>query len=165
VLVDITHRQEAIGVERIIQFMLDKADVGFGSLEEVADAIAAYQPHRDRPENLDGLKKNLRLGADNRWRWHWDPLLFNDTNGLGASQSAERLMEAAAAIAIPTLLVRGKLSDLVSEETAREFLEIAPHADYVDVTDAGHMVAGDRNDRFTEAVVHFLDRLAAMRST
>jgi hypothetical protein len=37
---------------------------GFDSLEEVADAIGAYQPHRKRPKNLDGLGKNLRLGAD-----------------------------------------------------------------------------------------------------
>jgi pimeloyl-ACP methyl ester carboxylesterase len=67
--------------------------------------------------------------------------------------------DAARALDLPTLLVRGKLSDLVSEETAREFLEMCPSAAYVDVSDAGHMVAGDRNDRFTAAVIDFLEEL------
>jgi pimeloyl-ACP methyl ester carboxylesterase len=48
----------------------------------------------------------------------------------------------------------------VSVETAREFLELCPHAEFVDVSDAGHMVAGDRNDVFSAAVVGFLDRLS-----
>jgi hypothetical protein len=30
----------------------------------------------------------------------------------------------------------------------------------IDVLDAGHMVAGDANDAFTEAVIRFLDSLA-----
>jgi pimeloyl-ACP methyl ester carboxylesterase len=39
---------------------------------------------------------------------------------------------------------------------------MCPSAQYVDVSDAGHMVAGDRNDRFTEAVIEFLDGLPEM---
>lgn len=159
VLVDITPRQEQLGVARIVGFMLERAEDGFGSLEEVADAIADYQPHRERPTNLDGLRKNLRLDPDGRWRWHWDPLLFHPDSGLRSAQHSGRMLAAAARLTPPTLLVRGKLSDLVSEETAREFLELCPHAAYVDVSGAGHMVAGDRNDRFTDAVVSFLDSL------
>lgn len=161
VLVDITPRQERAGVERIIGFMLDRAEEGFASLDEAADAVAAYQPQRPRPTNFDGLRKNLRLDPDNRWRWHWDPLLFNAERGLGrrASGASGGLLEQAARnIACPTLLVRGRLSDVASEETVQEFLELVPHAEYVDVSGAGHMVAGDRNDAFTGAVVEFLRR-------
>lgn len=159
VLVDITPRQEAQGVDRIVGFMLDRAEEGFADLDEVADAIADYQPHRERPSNLDGLRKNLRHDLDGRWRWHWDPALFNDTSGLRSAGVAGRFITAARQLTLPTLLVRGKLSDLVSEETAGEFLEMVPHAEFVDVSGAGHMVAGDRNDRFTGAVVNFLTRL------
>ena len=35
---------------------------------------------------------------------------------------------------------------------------MVPHAEYVDVEDASHMVAGDRNDVFCEAVIDFLSR-------
>jgi pimeloyl-ACP methyl ester carboxylesterase len=159
VLVDITPRQEREGVDRIVSFMLDRAVEGFASLDEAADAVADYQPHRSRPRDHSGLQKNLRLDPDGRWRWHWDPELFNTRSGLHAAQESGRFLNAASALRLPTLLVRGKLSDLVSEETAREFLELVPHASFVDVSDAGHMVAGDRNDRFCDAVVGFLAEL------
>lgn len=159
VLVDITPRQEREGVDRIVSFMLDRAVEGFGSLDEAADAVAAYQPHRQRPRDHSGLRKNLRLDDDGRWRWHWDPELFNSDSGLHAAQESGRFVAAAARLTLPTLLVRGKLSDLVSEETASEFLALVPHARFVDVSDAGHMVAGDRNDRFCDAVVEFLATL------
>jgi non-heme chloroperoxidase len=78
---------------------------------------------------------------------------------VGTGQSHSRFEAAARALDVPTLLVRGRLSDLVSEETAEEFLALCPHAEYVDVSEAGHMVAGDRNDAFTEAVAGFVGRL------
>lgn len=159
VLVDITPRQEREGVNRIVSFMLDRAVDGFASLDEAAEAVAGYQPHRRRPADHTGLQKNLRLDDDGRWRWHWDPNLFNTDNGLHSAQEPGRFVDAASRLTLPTLLVRGKLSDLVSEETAREFLDLVPHARFVDVSDAGHMVAGDRNDRFCDAVVGFLNEL------
>ncbi len=161
VLVDITPRQEAAGVTRIVEFMMDRAETGYASLDEAADAIAAYQPHRERPSTHDGLRKNLRLDADGRWRWHWDPLLFNDVSGLSGASEQARIADAARLLSCPVMLIRGLLSDLVSEDTSRELMELVPHARSVDVTGAGHMVAGDRNDLFTTAVVDFLDALRA----
>ena len=70
-----------------------------------------------------------------------------------------RLQDAARNITIPTLLVRGRVSDLLSEEGARTCSGWCPHAEYVDVEGAGHMVAGDKNDLFNDAIVNFLDRL------
>ena len=67
------------------------------------------------------------------------------------------MVEIARRLTLPTLLVRGKLSDLVTEAEVAEFLEMVPHARYVDVANAAHMIAGDRNDVFTDAVVGFLD--------
>jgi pimeloyl-ACP methyl ester carboxylesterase len=48
------------------------------------------------------------------------------------------------------------MSDVVSHDSVKDFLKAAPHATYVDVADASHMVAGDRNDAFTEALLNFL---------
>ena len=158
VLVDITPRWEHAGLQRILAFMTAFPD-GFDSLEHAADAIAAYQPQRRTRKSADDLRELLREGGDGRWRWHWDPELFNSDNGLHAAQEPGRFVAAAAQLTLPTLLVRGKLSDLVSEETAQEFLELVPHAQFVDVSGAGHMVAGDRNDRFCDAVVEFLEAL------
>ena len=157
VLVDITPRVEQAGVDRIRAFMTARPE-GFGSLEEVADTIAAYIPHRPRPKDLNGLQKNLRLGADGRYRWHWDPQLIGPDR-LGRRRDPERLLAAARALRVPTLLVRGKISDVVSDETTQEFLEAVSHAKYADVAGAGHMVAGDRNDAFSKAVLEFLEEV------
>lgn len=161
VLVDIAHRSEAAGVQRIIDFMTGKPD-GFGSLDEAADAIASYMPHRPRPSNLAGLARNLRLGDDGRYRWHWDPKFINPGVRPSSSSGEQNpFADHARRLTMPVLLVRGRMSDVVSEAAAHEFLELVPHAQYVDVGDAHHMVAGDRNDAFTDAVVAFLTALPA----
>jgi non-heme chloroperoxidase len=155
VLVDIAPRIEPEGVGKINAFMSQKPD-GFASLEEVAEAIASYQPHRNRPRNLDGLAKNVRLGPDGRYRWHWDPRFRAGRRDMEQRQA--RLEACARNLALPTLLVRGGLSDILSEDGARSFLQMCPHSEYVNVTGAAHMVAGDRNDIFATSVIDFLAR-------
>jgi pimeloyl-ACP methyl ester carboxylesterase len=162
VLVDVAHRVEESGRERIGAFMTGNID-GFASLEEAADAIAAYNPHRPRPKDLSGLAKNLRQRDDGRWVWHWDPRFV--MGQLGSADETrtsvvdpQRLEKAVDALAIPALLVRGRSSDLLSEEGARDFMERVPHAEFADVAGAGHMVAGDRNEVFNQAILGFLDR-------
>ncbi|WP_419912719.1 alpha/beta fold hydrolase [Hoeflea sp.] len=161
VLVDVTPRMRRDGVDRILGFMSDRMEEGFGSLEEAADTIAAYLPNRGRPKSLDGLSKNLRLGDDGRYRWHWDPAFINGPHPVnsGKLRSDDFRMSATRALTIPTLLVRGRQSELVSEEHAEEFLELVPHAKLADVSGAGHMVAGDRNDIFLRAILEFLNDL------
>ncbi|HEB88125.1 MAG TPA: alpha/beta hydrolase [Deltaproteobacteria bacterium] len=155
VLVDIATRMEPEGLDRIFTFMQAAPD-GFASLEEAADAIAAYNPHRPRPSDLRGLEKNLRRGADGRWRWHWDPRFLEQKIPAEPPQQWSALDDAARSLDLPTLLVRGRMSDILSEEGARVFLEQVPHAKFADISNAGHMVAGDRNDLFTNAVLEFL---------
>jgi pimeloyl-ACP methyl ester carboxylesterase len=157
VLVDIAPRIEPEGAKRITSFMIGRPD-GYASLEEVADAIADYTQHRSRPRDLESLKKNLRLGETGRWHWHWDPR-FMGADGPAEIVDRQRLFAAARRLAFPTLLVRGRESDILSDEGVREFLSHLPNAQYVDVGGAGHMVAGDRNDAFTEAVRGFLARV------
>ena len=162
VLVDIAPRIEPKGIQNIKAFMFRNPD-GFASLEEVADAIASYQPHRERPTHLQGLAKNVRLGADGRYRWHWDPKLFQAPRDLARRQG--RLEACARALRVPSLLVRGGMSDVLTDEGVREFLELAPNSEYVNIASAGHMVAGDRNDTFGKAVVEFLTRVVPAGSS
>jgi pimeloyl-ACP methyl ester carboxylesterase len=163
VLVDIAVRVEPQGVAKIVGFMSARPD-GFASLEDAAETIAAYLPHRPRPTDLSGLAKNLRKGEDGRYRWHWDPAFLGGKKPNAAAQ-VERLAEAARALRVPTLLVRGKRSDLLSERGVEEFLDLVPGAEFVDVAEAGHMVAGDRNDAFTAAILPFLRRVLCIRSS
>jgi pimeloyl-ACP methyl ester carboxylesterase len=157
VLVDMAPKIEPEGSRRIQEFMDQKPD-GFDSLEEVAAAISNYQPHRPRPRQLDGLAKNVRLAKNGKYVWHWDP-----ARRLGRHQQMpiyrERLRQCADHLELPVLLVRGGLSDVLSEEGAQSFLAQCPHAEYVNVANAAHMVAGDRNDIFAGAVIDFLRRV------
>lgn len=158
VLVDIVPDMEPDGVERIVSFM-NAHHGGFASLEEAADAVAAYYPERPRPADPSGLMKNLRLRDDGRLYWHWDPQMFRVED---PSQFREPLERSTARLGkrpdVPVLVVRGKLSDIVSDDGISAFRAKVPHAEVVDVGEAGHMVAGDRNDAFNAAVHAFLSR-------
>ena len=163
ILVDITPHLEADGLSRIRDFMLERAVQGFASLDEAAEFVASYTSHRKRGENNEGLRKNLRLCDDGRYRWHWDPNFIMRANHAkhedGSTIRVNFLEDAAKALQIPTLLVRGRMSDLISPESAQAFLQMVPHAQYADIKDAGHMVAGDQNDVFSAAVLDFLRQL------
>jgi pimeloyl-ACP methyl ester carboxylesterase len=162
VLVDVTPKLEPEGVDRIFRFMTAHPE-GFATVEEAAAAVAEFLPHRPRPSDPQGLEKNLRRGPDGRLRWHWDPRFLNREAHARRTGSAwpQRLDQAARGLKCPTLLVRGRQSDVVSEENVKHFRELVPHAEYVDVADAAHMVAGDRNDAFTTSVAEFLRRVLA----
>jgi len=173
VLVDVTPQMERAGVERIVGFMLAHPH-GFACLEEAADAIATYRPNKPRPTDLSGLERTLRQSSDGRWHWRWDARFLTtkfraSAQGIEALDSRrelmeERLLAGAQRIVVPTLLVRGALSDVVSQEGAAAFLKAVPHAEYTDVEDAGHMVSGDQNDAFTAAVIDFLNRTSRNHS-
>jgi pimeloyl-ACP methyl ester carboxylesterase len=157
VVVDITHRSNPEGIQRIRDFMSSGLG-GFASLDAAADAIAAYTPNRPRRMNPAGLMKVLRQRRDGRWYWHWDPKFLEHGRTEVPREDFQALFEAALRnIKVPTLLVRGLLSDVVTEEGVQEFLDQIPGAKLVDVGDAAHMVAGDQNDAFSRAVIDFLE--------
>ncbi|SDQ40322.1 Pimeloyl-ACP methyl ester carboxylesterase [Pseudoxanthomonas sp. CF385] len=159
VLVDITPRWEHAGLQRILAFMTAFPD-GFDSLEQAADAIAAYQPQRRTRKSPDDLRELLREGADGRWRWHWDPRLVDEL-ARDSAQHQDAIAEAARRVQCPVLLISGGRSDLVSEKTVEEFKLLVPHARHVHLPQATHMVAGDDNDAFTATVLEYLAGLSA----
>jgi pimeloyl-ACP methyl ester carboxylesterase len=150
-LVDVAPRTRREGRERIGAFMAGSPG-GFASLTEAADAVARYLPERPRPRSTDGLRRNLRQGDDGRWRWHWDPA-FLESPLQRQADAPDRLERAALAVRCPIVLVRGGTSDVVTQAEAAAFRALLPEARSIDIADAGHMVAGDANDAFTDAVL------------
>lgn len=157
ILVDVTPKVEAKGVSRILDFMTAKPE-GFDTLEEVAESVASYTG-RKRTANLEGIRKNVRQNESGRYVWHWDPKMIDSALGEGLDKRAIRLMEAARNLTAPTLLVRGEKSDVVSAQGVQEFREAVSHAEFIDVKEASHMVAGDQNTVFSDAVIDFINRL------
>lgn len=155
VLVDVVPRFEKSGSARIREFMFQHVD-GFASLEEAADAVAAYLPYRRKPRSPEGLKRNLRW-LDGRWYWHWDPALLSKPSD-DPHLRTEKLEQAVITLPIPILLIRGKLSDVVSTAGVADFLAKVPAAEFVELGNAGHTAAGDDNDAFSAVVVDFVSR-------
>ena len=159
ILVDVVPRLEERGLVRIREFMATGRE-GFATLDEAADAISAYNPQRPRPTSLAGLRKNLRLRDNGKWYWHWDPLfLATEDREPDRGAGPERAEAACQGIRVPTLVVRGGRSDVITPEAVRAFQELLPEAEYFEVPEAGHMVVGDDNDVFTTAVSGFLARI------
>ena len=159
VFVDVTPRMAASGVDKILGFMAANMRDGFESVEAAADVIAMYLPNRSRPKSLSGLSKNLRQREDGRWYWHWDPRFIDGEHNIstGRINRADELIDVVRKISVPTLLVRGAKSELVTKEAVDEFLQLVPHAEFKDINEAGHMVVGDKNDIFAQAAMDFLD--------
>lgn len=155
VLVDVVPQFVAEGAQEVLNFMRQRPE-GFETLDEVADAIASYQQHRPRPRNLHGLSKNVRLAPDGRYKWHWDPAWCRASADV--AETRQRLAAAGYHLNTPTLLVRGALSHVLSDESVAQFLAQCPHAEYVNIENAAHMVAGDKNDVFGQATLDFLKR-------
>jgi len=156
VLVDIVPKTNGEGVKRIGEFMRSGVN-GFASLEEAAAAIAEYTPHRVRKFNPAGLMKVLRE-REGRWYWHWDPQIIRQEHTEVVASKFTGLLEFALGnIHVPTLVVRGLLSDVLTQEGIDDIVKRLPDVTVVDVEGAGHMIAGDKNDAFSDAVVSFLN--------
>lgn len=164
VLVDVVPRVEDAGGSRIASFMRGNPD-GFASLEDAADAVADYLPHRRRPRSADGLRRNLRQRANGRWYWHWDPRMLSGRRSDEQRTAHQEAVETAAReLEMPVLLLWGRMSDVVSAAGVEEFRELVPHADVVSLAGAAHTAAGDDNDAFSAAVIEFCTRFASERS-
>lgn len=160
VLVDIVPEPESRGIERVLSFMRGHPD-GFGSIEEAAAAVDAYNPRRARTDNASGLMKNLRRGDNGRLYWHWDPRMLDGPQGthLGTMPKAAETLTTLPDL--PVLLVRGLSSDVVSDASIAAFRRRLPWLEVADIAGAGHMVAGDRNDIFNDAIIAFARRVLA----
>jgi pimeloyl-ACP methyl ester carboxylesterase len=159
VLVDIVPDIRMEGARRILDFMGSAPD-GFATLDEAADAVAAYLPHRPRPALTEGLKRNLRQQPNGRWTWHWDPRMLREVLD-DVELVKDGLDLAAARIRVPTLLIRGLLSDIVDDQGVEHLRGLIPHLEVVDIADAAHTAATDDNDAFVAAVLAFTDKIAA----
>ena len=162
VMLDVGHRLESEGVERIVQFMSDPDS--FATLEEAAKAIEAYSPGRKVVTGR--LTRNLRQRADGRWVWK---------HGLGRrirefgtpaqiDQGKARAVVAGLeddlrSLACPVLVLRGARSDVLSEGGADELVNIIPNARFASISGAGHLAAGDNPTSFVALVKSFLDEL------
>ncbi len=167
VLLDVGHRLEPAGIERIVAFL--SAHESFADLDEAAAAVAAYLPGRTVTKGR--LTRNLRQRADGRWVWKHG--LGRRMRARGVTVDAGERADAVVAgvdddlrgLHRPVLVLRGAESDVLSEAGADELLELLPDARYARISGAGHLAAGDNPESFVSLVSRFLDDIAWDRAT
>jgi pimeloyl-ACP methyl ester carboxylesterase len=160
-LIDIGHRLEDEGVNRIIDFMTRHES--FGSLEEAAAEVAEYLPQR-KEVKVENLRRNLRQRADGRWEWKhaYGRRLREETDDVrmgGWRQLIAGLDQEITTLGCPVLVLRGKASDVLSDEGAEEVAALIPNARLARVSGAGHHAAGDNPESTVNLVRGFLDEV------
>ena len=162
VLLDVGHRLEPAGVQRIAAFLAEHES--FADLDEAAAAIAGYLPNRAISQGR--LTRNLRQSADGRWVWK-----HNLGQRIRARRDADIDFDEGAATVVagldddlrnlrrPALVLRGAGSDVLSEAGADELMALLPDARYARISGAGHLAAGDNPESFLSHVVRFLDEI------
>ena len=157
IMVDIGINPNEDGSNEILNFMRSGSN-GFGSIEEASSAISRYLPHRQKPKHYSGLKKNLRLEHDGKYYWHWDPK-FIDAISKEQIAYRKRSKNYGNSVRVPTLLIKGALSKVLTQQEVDDFLKTIPHTEFVEIDRAAHMIAGDRNDIFANSAISFLTNL------
>ncbi len=162
VMVDIGLYPNLEGSQEIVEFMHSGSE-GFASIEEAAESVANYLPHRKRPRDNRGLEKNLRLKDDGRYYWHWDPRFLDSRPKDIPEDYKEKQKSFAKVVETPTLLIKGAMSNILTQNEVDDFLEVITHSEFVEIKDAAHMVAGDRNDIFAAAAIDFLENHSPLK--
>jgi len=137
------------------------------ALEQDAAMLASGLVLVDTPVEADPdvsrrIGERLRATADlATGQAAWDRRLIGS---LDTAAVAGRIAAAAPTIALPTLYVRGAVSEIVSRADAVAFVDRLPDGEFAEVEDAALVVREDRIDALGGHLVDFLERRAPRRS-
>ena len=160
VVVDVGPEIEAAGTQRIREFA---STPELGSLEEFLERAIKFNPLRDRAVLRRSLFYNLRQLPSGKFALKHDQRRASeDVSRISAAQR-ERLNSEVTKISCPTLIVRGALSDVLSDRGAENFARALPRARWVKVEKAGHNVQGDNPGGLLEALNPFFKEIGIGR--
>lgn len=156
VLIDAVPRSSEGGIRRVAAVL--HATDGFASPQEAAETIARSRGETVGPDAGARMARNLRQRGGGRWYWHYDPRFFDPAQELGVVPALDYLEGSARRVQVPTLLVRGELSDVVDAAGAEALAALIPHMDRAIIADAGHLIATERPDALLARLLPFLAR-------
>lgn len=127
----------------------------FDSLEDVVTHMRANAPLYTDAMLRHRAQHAVRPLPEGGFTWKYDRAL-REAIRQGRMRLPADLWREWRAITCPTLLVRGALSDVLSEETAKRMVDELPAARLVVVPGAGHTVPGDQPAAFQSLLREFL---------
>ena len=153
VIVDIAPEIVTAGATRI-QTGVRASDV-FESREAAFAAARAGNPVPPEAHHRHRVDHSLMRTEDGRWTYRYDRAL-RSPGGAVRIRDPEAGWRAVEAFAVPTLLVRGENSDILSPELAQKMVALNPNVTLVTIPGSGHSVPLDKPDEFLAACREFL---------
>lgn len=153
VVVDVGPEINPVGTQRIREFA---STPELESPEAFLERAVKFNPLRDPVVLRRSLFYNLRQLPTGKWALKHDQRRASEEVGRIAATQRERLAKEVSKISCPTLIVRGALSEVLSDEAAEKFARSLPHARWVRVENAGHNVQGDNPRGLLETMNPFL---------
>ena len=124
-------------------------------LEDAFAKARATNPRQPEEHQRYRITHNLMQFPDGRWTYRYDKAL-RDPNNPRPRPTPEDGWTAVGNINVPTLILRGEVSDILARETAERMVAEIPDARLVEVDGSGHSIPLDRPDGFAAAVRTFL---------
>jgi pimeloyl-ACP methyl ester carboxylesterase len=158
VLVDVGPEAAKEGVDNIVRFTRGPDELEFDEFVEMAHR---FNPRRSIENIRERMRHRLRQTDTGKWTWKFDKR-FRESNGtlrVGSDLSNDEMWRLFRGIRVPTLLVRGSESDVLTQETAERVVSEMDRARLALVPGAGHSVPGDNPEDFTQDVLAFLDEV------
>jgi pimeloyl-ACP methyl ester carboxylesterase len=159
VLVDAVPRSNPGGIANVAKSNQMRAD-GFETLDEAARQIAEGRGQPFAPGDGERLRRNMRQDAEGRWHWHWDAGYRDPRHQIGLGAGTEWLQSIAGNVKVPVLLAWCELSEVVDGDGIAALKAEIPHLEVEIIPGAHHMIVGDENDVFADALIGFLERHA-----
>jgi pimeloyl-ACP methyl ester carboxylesterase len=154
VIVDIGPEIAPVGRARVGALMAG-APERFESVEDVITHMRANAPLYTEAMLRHRAQHAVRPLPGGGFTWKYDRAL-REAIRQGRMRVPADLWAQWRAITCPTLLVRGALSDILSDETAKRMVDELPAARLVVVPGAGHTVPGDQPAAFQSLLREFL---------
>jgi pimeloyl-ACP methyl ester carboxylesterase len=158
-LIDVGPEIRMAGAQRIGQFVSNTAELD--SIEAFVELAMAFNPLRDRRLLTWSVRNNVRQLPNGKYVRKNDTRFFGQVGIEEVSRRIEGYWRNAAAIACPTLVVRGALSDVFLDDAAERFARTLPAGQWRRVEGAGHTVQGDNPAGLIAALRPFFDDVSA----
>ncbi len=153
ILVDLSFEMPESEQQRMIEGHLNRPD-SFASLE---DAIEWSRQGASRKRWIPEIHEiigatDVKQRADGRWTWRYS----RDAAVQGLRAARRDMWPWADALKVPSLVVRGGESPVLTPASAEKMRQRIPNCRVVEVPDAGHGVPRDNTEGFNRVVAQFL---------
>ena len=158
VLVDVGPESAKEGVDNIVRFTRGPDELEF---EEFVELAHRFNQRRTLENIRERMRHRLKPTDNGKYTWKFDKRFRQPESGLriGSEAGNDDSWSLFRNVRVPTLLIRGAESDVLSQPIAERAAAEMQRTRLVVVPGAGHSVPGDNPDAFTEAVQDFLSDL------